>query len=155
MNTTTRAIRIPDEAWNRLEQCANEHKLRGRAEYIVYALDHPDTVERVVEVPDPETLHALEAANAEIARLQTELQAARLRPVQTPPIMAYEISGTSSAIMEKELQTTLRPLWQTILDSWTDKERKEWMDNKWKGFAENWCKKTLNTAYALMDKTQA
>ena len=140
MNTTTRAIRIPDEAWNRLEQCANEHKLRGRAEYIVYALDHPDTVERVVEVPYPETLHALEAANAEIARLQAELQAARSHPVQATPIT------------EKTLQTTLRPPWQTVLDSWTDKERKEWMDNKWKGFAENWCRKTLNTAYALMDK---
>lgn len=140
MNTTTRAIRIPDEAWDRLEQCANEHNLRGRAEYIVYALDHPTITERVVEVPDPETLHALEAANAEIAQLQAELQAIESRPAPTP------------SITEKTLQTTLRPPWQTVLDSWTDKERKEWMDNKWKGFAENWCKKTLNTAYALMDK---
>lgn len=144
MNTTTRAIRIPDGAWNKLEQRANEHNLRGRAEYIVYALDHPDTIERVVkrvvEVPDPEILRALETANTEIARLQAELQTAKSHLVQDTPII------------EKTLQTTLRPPWQTILDSWTDKERKEWMDNKWKGFAEHWCKKTLNTAYALMDK---
>lgn len=139
MNTTTRAIRIPDEAWNTLEQRANEHKLRGRAEYIVYALDHPDTIERVVEVPDPETLRALETANTEIAQLQDKLQAIESRPVQT------------TAIVEKTSQTTLRPPWQTVLDSWTEKERKEWMDNKWKGFAEHWCKKTLNTAYAIMD----
>lgn len=139
MNTTTRAIRIPDEAWNTLERRANKYKLRGRAEYIVYALDHPDIVECVVEVPDPEILHALEAANAEIAQLQDKLQAIESRPAQTQPIV------------EKALQATLRPPWQTVLDSWTDKERKEWMDNKWKGFAENWCKKTLNTAYAIMD----
>lgn len=144
MNTTTRAIRISDDAWNILEQRANEHNLRGRAEYIVYALDHPDTVERVVErvveVPDTETLRALEEANARIKQLQDELHIVNSRLAQAPPIM------------EKPLQTTLRPPWQSVLDSWTDKERKEWMDNKWKGFAEHWCKKTLSTAYALMDR---
>lgn len=145
MNTTTRAIRIPDNVWNELERRANEHNLRGRAEYIAYVLDHPDTVERVVErvveVPNAETLHALEAANTEIAQLQDKLRIAYSRPTQTPPVI------------EKTSQTTMRPPWQTVLDSWTDKERKEWMDNKWKGFAEHWCKKTLNTAYAIMDRS--
>lgn len=135
MQTKTRAIRLSDAVWDELERRASEYKLRGRAEYIEYNIDNPTVttqiVERIVEVPDPATERALDAANARIATLEAQIQVA-----QTPRVQPASITDF--------------PSWQAVYSSWTDKERKEWMDNKWKGFAENWCKKTLSTAKELV-----
>lgn len=120
MQTKTRAIRISDKTWNELEQRANQHSLRGRAEYITYMLDNPAVttqeveriVERVVEIPDPATQRQLDAANAKITELNSLIRSAtELRPP--------------------------RGLKEIIADM-PEKTRAKWDAEKWK--AETWVK---------------
>ena len=162
--TKIRPIRLSDEEWNELLRKSVETGYQNRTEYIRAMLEgdklwsskqppaeiEPELYTYKVKWQDAiaslevytndaaRFLARAEAAEAKIEQLQSELQAAKQLAAPIPAAKQLPL-------------TTLRPPFQTILDTWTDKERKEWTENKWKGFAEHWCRKTLDTAYSLMD----
>lgn len=93
-----------------------------------------------------EFLSRAEVAEAEIPRLEAKIQATSLGlfpPVTTTPI-AYEISGTSSAIIEKRLPQ--RPTVEGLYPGWTDKKKKRWDTDTYKH--KQWC---LDIAEEILD----